>query len=89
MVYNIEFYAYLPNIWIYIFLHFDLRSDPDFFKPDPDFFPAGSGSVVKNVGSSSLVSIRPLTSMILCMPSSVLDVLAKYDFSRHFHDYDL
>ena len=36
MVYNIEYYAYLPNIYIY----FDLRSvpDTDFFlaEPDPD-----------------------------------------------------
>ena len=29
MVYKIEFYAYLPKIKIYFFLHFDLRSDPD------------------------------------------------------------
>ena len=35
MVCNIEFYAYLPKIWIYFFLHFDLRSNPD---PDPHFF---------------------------------------------------
>ena len=53
IVYNIEYYAYLPKILIYSFLHFDLRSDPD---TDPHFFPAGSGSVKKNVGSSSLDS---------------------------------
>ena len=38
-MYNIEFYAYLPKIYIYFFLHFDFRSDPDFFffvsDPDP------------------------------------------------------
>ena len=32
---NIEFYAYLPKIWIF-FLHFGLRSDPHFFQSDPD-----------------------------------------------------
>ena len=32
MVYKIEFYAYLPKILIYFFLHFDSKSDPD---PDP------------------------------------------------------
>ena len=29
MVYNIEFYAYLPKTLIYFFLYFDFRSDPD------------------------------------------------------------
>ena len=29
MVYDIEFYAYLPKIKIYYFLYFDFRSDPD------------------------------------------------------------
>ena len=35
MVYKIEFYAYLPKILIYFFLHLDLRN---FFpaEPDPD-----------------------------------------------------
>ena len=28
MVYNIEFYPYLPKISIYFLLHFDFRSDP-------------------------------------------------------------
>jgi len=56
IVYNIEFYACLPKIGIYFFLHFDLRSDPDphFFESDSHFSPSGSGSVEKNVGSSSL-----------------------------------
>ena len=41
MVHKIEFYAYLPEISIYLFLYFEVRSDPDpdfFFssKPDPD-----------------------------------------------------
>ena len=54
MVYDIEFYAYLPKMWIHFFLHFDLRSDPD-----PHFFSAGSGSVKKNVGLSSMsISLR-------------------------------
>ena len=43
MAYNIEFYTYLPKIKIYVFLHFDLRSDTD-----PHFFSAGTGSVKKN-----------------------------------------
>ena len=30
MAYKIEFYAYLPKILIYFFLHSDLRSDQDF-----------------------------------------------------------
>ena len=33
MAYKIEFYAYLPKILIYFFLHSDLRSDPH-----PHFF---------------------------------------------------
>ena len=55
MGYNIEFYPYLPKIWIYFFLHFDFRSDPE-SVPDPEFFFgwAGFWSVEKNVGSSSL-----------------------------------
>ena len=58
MVYKIEFYAYLPKIlWVYLFLHFDIRSDPN---PYPEFFStwAGSGSVEKNVRSSSLVILN-------------------------------
>ena len=39
MGYNIEFYAYLPKIWIYIFLPFDLRSDPDPWKKMLDPHP--------------------------------------------------
>ena len=31
MVYNTEFYAYLPKILIDFFLHFDFRSDPAYF----------------------------------------------------------
>ena len=30
MAYKIEFYAYLPKILVYFFLHSDLRSDQDF-----------------------------------------------------------
>ena len=37
MGYNIEFYAYLPKVWIYFFLHIALRSDPE-LDPAPDFF---------------------------------------------------
>ena len=48
MGYNIEFYPYLPKIYIYFFLHFDFRSDPDL---DPEYFSSragsGSGSVEK------------------------------------------
>ena len=42
MVYDIEFYAYLPKIQIYFFLHFDFRSDLESIRnilpaePDPD-----------------------------------------------------
>ena len=56
MVYKIDFYAYLPKIKIYIFLQFDLRSDPE-PDPDPDFFLQLSRIRIhgKNVGSSSLL----------------------------------
>ena len=39
IVYNIEYYAYLPKMLIYIFLHFDFRSDPDLFAAVPDSDP--------------------------------------------------
>ena len=37
--YKIEFYAYLPKMYIYFFLNLELGSDSDYFsstKPDPD-----------------------------------------------------
>ena len=47
MVYKIDFYAYLPKILIYFYLHFNLRSEPDldFFtaESDPDPFEKMSG----------------------------------------------
>ena len=43
--------TYLPKIYLNMFfLHFDWRSDPDFFS-----IWAGSRSMDKNVGSSSLI----------------------------------
>jgi len=64
MVYNIEFYTYLPK-YQYIFSSFRLKvgsgsvlffkpdPDPYFFKPDPYFFSSRIRG--KNFGSSSLI----------------------------------
>ena len=38
MVYKIEFYAYLPKLYIYFLLHFESRSDPE-PNPDPNLEP--------------------------------------------------
>ena len=67
--------AYLKYKYIFI-LHFDFRSDPEYFSSW-----AGSGSVEKNVGSSSL-PLYPAQEMKAAAPTGFIQLEILYNLAE-------